>query len=392
MSPDGTIQATHLWKRFRADRGRLLLRDEIERVRARLRGRESDRWRWALRDVELDVQPGESVGLVGVNGSGKSTLLKMLARVMYPHAGTLDVSGRVAAMIEVRAGLHPDLSGRENIRLYGALLGLSKRDVAKRFDEIVAFAEIEDAIDRQIKYYSSGMQIRIGFAVAACLEPDILLVDEVLAVGDAAFQQKCLERLRYVLSQGTTLVFVSHDLAAVQATCQRGVWLVDGEVHATGAMGDVLAAYRRSIEESAEIEPRESGPLKVMKVEVGTAGAARTQGPLDVAVVFDSRAEVGGSLFLGISEGPATPIALVRRDLYLVAGENEVRCSIRSLPLPRGRFSVWLGFMDGRGRDLLTWRPAAHFDVMGPDLDTPPWAIVRLAPVYVEADWQVGSR
>ena len=181
------------------------------------------RWRWALRDIDFDVAPGESVGLVGSNGSGKSTLLKILHRVMYPYAGSVEVVGRVGALIEVRSGIHPQLTGRENIvpvRL--APRAWPPTAVASRFDEIVAFAELEQAIDRQVKFYSSGMQMRLGFAVAAFLEPDVLLVDEVLAVGDAAFQQRCLDRMRYVLTQGTTLVLVSHDLAAVEATCARG--------------------------------------------------------------------------------------------------------------------------------------------------------------------------
>ena len=188
--PDGTVTANRIWKRFRADRQRMLLRDEIQRLSARLRGEAGRGWRWALRDIDLAAQPGESVGLIGPNGSGKTTLLKILTRVMYPYAGSVEVAGRVSALIEVRAGIHPDLTGRENVFLFGSLLGLSRRDVAKRFDDIVTFAELEGAIDRQVKFYSSGMQMRLGFAVAGFLEPDVLLVDEVLAVGDTAFQQK----------------------------------------------------------------------------------------------------------------------------------------------------------------------------------------------------------
>src|SRR3954447_13748875 len=251
MLPDGTLVAEHLWKRFRADRRRMLLRDEMERL---LRSRSDgvkDRHRWVLRDVNVTAQPGESIGLVGSNGSGKSTLLKLFTRVMSPHTGRVTAQGRVGALIEVRAGIQPDLTGRENIFLYGSLLGLGRRNVAKRFDEIVEFAEVEDAIDRQVKFYSSGMQMRLGFAVAAFLEPDVLLVDEVLAVGDASFQQRCLERMRHVLSQGTTLLYVSHDMASVESLCRRAVWLDDGIIRATGPTADVLASYRVGLETKA---------------------------------------------------------------------------------------------------------------------------------------------
>src|SRR5262245_31338074 len=248
MLPEGAIVAEHIWKRFRPDRRRRLLRDEIERIRGRVTGKSSRSFRWALRDVNLHLEPGASLGLIGANGAGKSTLLKILTRVMYPYAGTLHVAGRVGALIEVRAGIHPDLTGKENTYLYGSLLGLSRREVSRRFDEIVAFAELDDAIERQVKYYSSGMQMRLGFAVAAFLEPDILLVDEVLAVGDASFQQKCLDRMRTVLANGTSLILVSHDLGAIEATCSQGMWLRDGAVEREGDVRDVLAGYRQWIE------------------------------------------------------------------------------------------------------------------------------------------------
>lgn len=389
MLPDGTIAANQIWKRFRADRRRMLLRDELERLAARVRGNRGSGWRWVLRDLSLNVAPGESVGLIGANGSGKSTLLKILARVMYPYAGTIDVAGRVRALIEVRAGIHPDLSGRENIYLYGSLLGLPRREVAPRFDDMVSFAELEGSIDRQVKYYSSGMQMRLGFAVAAFLEPDVLLVDEVLAVGDAGFQQKCLDRMRLMLSQGTTLVFVSHDLAAVEATCTRGVWLSEGVVEADGPVRQVLSSYRQSIEESAELVPEVDGVVRVRKVEVSGADGAipRSHCPLDVELVLESNESRIADICIGVSEGPATPIFLMRRELHLKHGETRARCLIPYLPLPRGRFYLWAGLFDST--DLLPWHPIARFDVMGPDLDPAPPAVVRLAPIEAGASWEV---
>jgi ABC-type polysaccharide/polyol phosphate transport system ATPase subunit len=391
MLPSGSIAATHVWKRFHADRRRKLLRDQVHHLSARLRGGGGRGWRWALRDVDLVAAPGESVGLIGSNGSGKSTLLKILTRVMYPHTGSIQVVGRVGALIEVRAGIHPDLTGRENIQLYGTLLGLGRRQIRERFDEIVAFAELDDAIDRQLKFYSSGMQMRLGFAVAAFLEPDILLVDEVLAVGDASFQQRCLERMRAVLNQGTTLVFVSHDLAAVEAACNRGVWLHQGVVQFEGPVREVVNSYRQSIEAAAESTTQVTGELRLVKVEVSgpDGGTPKTQETLDVQLVVESPGARMGRLYLGISEGPATPIFVLRRDLLLAAGETRARCAIRSLPLPRGRFYLWVGMFEGGKRDPLPWHPATYFDVAGPSLDAAPRGIVRLAPVHVDAAWEV---
>jgi ABC-type polysaccharide/polyol phosphate transport system ATPase subunit len=392
MSPNGEIHSERVWKRFRADRRRMLLRDELQRLNRRMRG-ESTGWRWALRDVNLSVQPGESIGLVGANGSGKTTLLKILAEVMYPFAGRVDVGGRVGALIEVRQGIHPDLTGRENVYITGSLLGLRRKEVARRFDDIVVFAELEDAIDRQVKFYSSGMQMRLGFAVAAFLEPDVLLVDEALAVGDAAFQQKCLERMRQVLAQGTTLVLVSHDFAAIEATCDRGVWLRQGLVEADGPIRDVLGRYRRSIEEAAENMGGVAGVVRLVKAEAtaGRDATPSTDGRLDITLVVDSEAPRTGRVFVGISEGPAAPIFVVRKDVQLGSGETTVRCVIPRLPLPRGRFYVWTGIYDAPGMELLPWHPAAHVDVMGPDLGEAPRAIARLSPVHVASRWEVES-
>ena len=393
MLPEGVVRTEHLWKRFRADRRRMLLRDELQRVGARLRGRGGRGWRWALRDVNLRAQPGEAVGLIGSNGSGKTTLLKILSRVMYPYAGTAAAGGRVGALLEVRAGIHPDLTGRENVFVTGSLLGLRRKEVAQRFDQIVSFAELEDAIDRQVKFFSSGMQMRLGFAVAAFLEPDVLLVDEALAVGDATFQQKCLDRMRAVLRQGTTLFFVSHDFAAVEATCGRGIWLRQGEVEADGPIRDILGAYRQSIEEAAEAGYRVEGLVHLLKAEASGihGGGPRTQEQFEIRTVVESSEPRTGRIFLGISEGPAMPIFVLRRDVQLNVGETAVRCSIPRLPLPRGRYYVWAGIYDAPGRELLPWHPIAHFDVVGPDLDAAPPATARLAPVHVDATWDVSS-
>ena len=389
--PEGTISASHVWKRFRADRRGSLLATEVKRLNAALRRRPFEAWRWALREINLHAEPGDSIGLIGANGSGKSTLLKILTRVMYPYAGTVQVSGRVGALIEVSAGIHPQLTGRENVYLYGMLLGLSRKEVARKFDEIVAFAEVEQATDRLVKFYSSGMKMRIGFAVAAFLEPHILLVDEVLAVGDATFQQKCLDRMRTVMSQNTTLVFVSHDLAAVQATCTTGMWLADGNVMATGPISDVLGKYRQAIEQAAEASSAGAvGNLLKVSATGRDGPMGRTEEPLDITLVLTSDTPRGADLYLGLSEGTATPIFTLNRPIHLGVGETEIRCTIPHLPLPRGRYYVWVGAWSAG--PLVPWQPAGHVDVEGPDLDPAPRAVVRLAPVFVEATWDVAAR
>ena len=199
---------------------------------------------WALRDVSFSVQPGEVVGIIGRNGAGKSTLLKILSRITEPTSGTIRLRGRVASLLEVGTGFHPDLTGRENVYLNGAILGMSRAEIRKKFDEIVAFAEVEKFLDTPVKRYSSGMYVRLAFAVAAHLEPEILIVDEVLAVGDAQFQKKCLGKIQDVSrSEGRTVLFVTHNLGIIGSLCQRCVWLDAGRTRDQGHTADVLSRY-----------------------------------------------------------------------------------------------------------------------------------------------------
>jgi lipopolysaccharide transport system ATP-binding protein len=185
---------------------------------------------WALKDVSFDIKQGDRVGIIGRNGAGKSTLLKILSRITEPTKGSIKIKGRVASLLEVGTGFHPELTGRENIFLNGAILGMGKEEIKRKFDEIVAFAEVEKFLDTPVKRYSSGMYVRLAFAVAAHLEPEILIVDEVLAVGDAAFQKKCLGKMEDVGKEGRTVIFVSHQMAAIQNLCQRAIWLNQGEL------------------------------------------------------------------------------------------------------------------------------------------------------------------
>ena len=202
---------------------------------------------WALRDVSFDVHHGERVGIIGHNGAGKSTLLKILSRVVYPTYGEIWIRGRVTSLLEVGTGFHTDLTGRENVYLNGAIRGLRREEIDARFESIVEFAEVEAVIDTPVKRYSSGMQVRLAFSVAAHLDPDILLLDEVFAVGDIAFQQKCMERVNELVSNGRTLLFVSHSHGTVRTRCERVIWMDKGRLRLDGPADDVVAAYLESL-------------------------------------------------------------------------------------------------------------------------------------------------
>jgi lipopolysaccharide transport system ATP-binding protein len=214
---------------------------------------------WALRDISLDVNHGDRIGIVGRNGAGKSTLLKLLSRITAPTVGKIGIKGKVASLLEVGTGFHPELTGRENIFLNGAILGMHRHEIVKKFDEIVAFAEVEKFLDTPVKRYSSGMYVRLAFAVAAHMEPDVLLVDEVLAVGDAQFQKKCLGKMEDVSRQGRTVIFVSHNMGAVVELCRRGILLDHGAVQADSDMASVALAYSRQNAQGASVEVEDHG-------------------------------------------------------------------------------------------------------------------------------------
>jgi ABC-type polysaccharide/polyol phosphate transport system ATPase subunit len=202
---------------------------------------------WALRGVNLDVESGTTLGVIGRNGSGKSTLLKLINRVLKPDAGTVTVRGTVASLVELGAGFHPELTGRENVVINGTILGLTKKEIRARFDEIVAFSELANYIDEPVRTYSTGMYLRLGFAVAVHVDPDVLLIDEVLAVGDRPFTQKCMERMTRFKEAGKTIVLVSHDLEAVRSWCEEAVWLDQGMLRERGKPADVVDAYLASL-------------------------------------------------------------------------------------------------------------------------------------------------
>lgn len=249
---------------------------------------------WALRDVTLDVPRGSSLGIVGRNGAGKSTLLKLLAGITAPTRGRITIHGRLAALIEVGSGFHPELTGRENVLLSGAILGMRQKEIAAKLSSIIEFAGVETFIDTPVKWYSSGMYVRLGFSIAAHLEPDVLLVDEVLAVGDAEFQAKCLRRIHELRSRGVTILFISHDLTTVQQLCETAVLLEHGEVAAIGDPNDVVAVYHNRLTAAAaqpETSPavERERPLTVTNLAVRDpvrpgAITGRTGNPLTVSI------------------------------------------------------------------------------------------------------------
>ena len=246
---------------------------------------------WALKDVSFEVQPGEVVGVIGRNGAGKSTLLKILARITEPTSGRAVINGRVGSLLEVGTGFHPELTGRENIYLNGAILGMRRTEIARKFDEIVAFSEIEKFLDTPVKRYSSGMYVRLAFAVAAHLEPEILLVDEVLAVGDASFQKKCLGKMGEVAGEGRTVLFVSHNMRAISHICSRGIWINDGIIQKDGPSQLVISDYITEIipvSNSVFIPANQSKPMQLREIAIKN-NQSQNQSRLNMAEPFSIR-------------------------------------------------------------------------------------------------------
>lgn len=268
---DIALRMEHVYKKFRKGEMYDSLRDLIPALTGRMfRGAElnarDQREFWALQDINFEVRKGEAFGIIGHNGAGKSTMLKILSRIMKPTKGRMEVEGRLSALIEVTAGFHPDLTGRENIYLNGTILGMTKREIASRLDEIIAFSGLESFIDTPVKRYSSGMYARLGFSVAAHVNPEVLIVDEVLSVGDFVFQQKCMERMRAVIRSGATVLFVSHNLKAVTELCRRSLLLDHGRVSTIGPTDEVVRSYLGSVLHNSRLNA--GGPVYISRVTV----------------------------------------------------------------------------------------------------------------------------
>jgi lipopolysaccharide transport system ATP-binding protein len=330
---------------------------------------------WALRDIDLNITRGEAVGFLGPNGAGKSTLLKLVSRILYPTTGQVHVCGRIAGLLELGTGFHPDLTGRENISLYGSLMGMSRNEIQRKLEAILAFAELENFIDMPLRHYSSGMYMRLAFSVASHVDPDVLLVDEVLAVGDQAFQQKCLRRVEHMIQDGVTILFVSHDLEAARAICQRAVWMDGGKVRTIGPVGQVVEAYDRHVAAQMGFASQERFPVEnthepvpeaqrwgSREVEIVSVRLLNDQGtecqtfntgePVAVQIDFIAHRQV---------ERPVFGLAIYRGDGFHVTGPNNqqagleipaiygagsVMCTVDELPLLTGDYTLSVAVYD----------------------------------------------
>lgn len=334
---------------------------------------------WALKDVTLDIYAGETIGLIGHNGSGKSTLLKVIGGIIEPTAGTVRGRGRLAALLELGAGFHPDLTGRENIFLNASVLGLSREETEARFDDIVAFASIGDFIDTQVKFYSSGMYVRLAFAVAVHTEPDVLLVDEVLAVGDEAFQRKCMDRIREFQHQGRTIVLVSHSLDQVVDLCGRCVLLDRGRVLFDGKPSMAVARFRDLLEEQriaekgvlATPEQRRSGAItQVTATVVGRAAGATVQpgDDLELRLTIEGDRLESCACRIQVDDMMGQKVFVTGTDwlntsVPTVEGECEVVFALRSPAFGGGKYFVNATLLDDRGQTLHNVMQATSFNV-----------------------------
>jgi lipopolysaccharide transport system ATP-binding protein len=325
---------------------------------------------WALRDVSLSINQGEVVGIIGRNGAGKSTLLKLLSRITVPTEGRFRINGRTGSLLEVGTGFHQELTGRENIFLNGAILGMAHAEIAKKFDQIVDFSEIEDFLDTPVKRYSSGMYIRLAFAVAAHLEPEVLIVDEVLAVGDAAFQKKCLGKMENFAQSGRTVLFVSHNMDAVRTLCQRAILFDGGKIQADGYVDRVVEDYFSRFSTSSGQQLRGANGLAIEKVVLKNDGGQETRQfcpgeDLIIEVKFDAQKCLEKPYFILLVRGQkgncfSANMLLDGHRPQVLTGKGKISCRFKSIPLLPQRYTVQLAIKASNGIDVLM-----HYEDIG---------------------------
>lgn len=372
------VRAEGVWKRFllqkdRADSvGQLLVR----MIPSRSHRRVTEPF-WALRDVSLEMPVGTSLGIIGSNGSGKSTMLKLLTRTMVPTRGQIDVRGKVSALIELGAGFHPDFTGRENIILNASILGIRRREIERRMDRIIDFSEIRQFIDTPVKYYSSGMQARLGFSVAIHVDAEILVVDEVLAVGDQAFQRKCMARIQELKVAGVSILLVSHDMTSIEHLMDNVVWIDHGVVREVGLPGDVVRAYQHDSSGGAVDSGAGTGPdgaSIVARARVGdgarTVDVVASGDAFEIEVELENltQAPLLGYLELVIRQTDGLPIAEISgladgMAITLRPGVNKIAVMIRELRLIGGSYEVDGFFRTAGGAEIAAWRRIARFGV-----------------------------
>lgn len=365
---------------------------------------------WALKDVSFEVKRGEVVGIIGRNGAGKSTLLKILSRITEPTEGGVDIYGRIASLLEVGTGFHPELTGRENIFLNGAILGMRKAEIKKKFDEIVAFAEVEKFIDTPVKRYSSGMYVRLAFAVAAHLEPEILLVDEVLAVGDAAFQDKSLGKMSEVAGSGRTVLFVSHNMMAVQSICSRAILLANGNIMANDSSAKAIDRYMEAQQDQVE----RTGPgsshelvLSGAALEISATRFYDSLGKLTnivemgedfiIEVEYFAQHRIDSPVFtFGINHGRLGCLSYISMFIdkigpSFINGRGTVRCRIHSPLLVPGIYHVWAEINSGGlYNQMVSWQQLVAFKIIGGTKffgDDAMVDLVRAGALYMPHTW-----
>jgi lipopolysaccharide transport system ATP-binding protein len=402
---ESVIHVEGLGKRYRVgERERYVaLRDVITRVfSSPLKRKPSADFIWALRDVSFDVAPGEVVGLIGRNGAGKTTLLKLLARITRPTAGFAEIRGRVGSLLEVGTGFHPELSGRENIYLSGAILGMSKREITRKHDEIVSFAEVERFLDAPLKHYSTGMQMRLAFAVAAHLEPEILLVDEVLAVGDIEFQKKCLGKMQEVSKSGRTIVFVSHQMNQIRRLCERVLWIDRGQIRESGLTGEVIASYEGAMMKNSMDRTALTGSSVFLGWEIDGQANILKDGLKQVTLRFavsPKEAITRGHFGIHIYNDASVLVASWGfDDLTLMPGLQRLNLTLPYLPLRPGTYAISCSLYAGGnnltgGRCLEMWSALPFLSVDTPALShqQDAWAGVFNVPADLRIEAQIES-
>jgi lipopolysaccharide transport system ATP-binding protein len=361
MANDIAIEVNDLSKRYEIggdQAGYLLLTERITERLKSIGRRPKPQEFWALQDVNFEVKRGETLGVIGHNGAGKSTLLKILSRITPPTKGEALLRGRVGALLEVGTGFHPELTGRENVFLNGAILNMKRREIQNRFEEIIEFADIGPFIDTPVKRYSSGMQLRLAFSVAAHLEPEILIIDEVLSVGDLAFQQKCLGRMEAASKEGRTVVFISHSLPSVVNLCDRAIMLSEGRVAAAGKVGEVVDAYVGDVSSDLERGIRDrrrhgNGKLRLVDFHLERDGqlldSPVTGEDFDMVLSFEKHTReslrgtrVNLTVFTLSGQTPLLDLdtAQTGESFSEVPEQGEIRCRLARCPLPAGQYYV----------------------------------------------------
>jgi len=386
-----------VWKKFRRGERHDSLRDLFPAIARRLAGRSrpeelAQNEFWAVRDVSFEVKSGEALAIIGPNGAGKSTLLKLLTRILRPTSGTCGVRGRVGALIEVAAGFHPDLTGRENVFLQGSIMGMQRTEIATKFDRIVEFSGVSEFIDTPVKRYSSGMNARLGFSIAAHLDPDVLLIDEVLSVGDATFQERCIKRMRELIGRGVPLVFISHNLPAVVELCTRAIVLERGQVKFDGPPADAIAAYRLPADSGRTAAPPPDAPVwltggGLLGPDGEPSAVFRTGGTLDVRLDYATAGRVARPHFaVDIHRADGVYCAGINTQMDgvgggTIEGNGSVVLSLRNLPLLPGCYTVSLGILDAVNLRPIDLRlQGYHFSVASDRRD--------FGLVSFERDWQ----